>query len=471
MVAGRRFLNNGAHLYPWEVKRMKQALLLIGMAVFFRLWGAALRRDRYVGLQAVGWIGCGIAAWLAVSAAGGWTPLWTGLAAGTVGALALRQFPNAAVFLLFDAAAVALAARFASPPFPPLSAAGLAAGMAIVAAVLETLVHRAPPAWVQRGRWTPLVLILLAAPFYWRDAVTFARYIRTTPGHWAFVAVAPVSYENPVYLPTGAVAWLDQPRHEKSDRAALFFHGAEPGGAHQSTAVAIRRTMVGAGLTVLSVDHPGFGLSPPPPRADVTSWDPLPTALSAYEALRKRMPADQIILVGHSMGCLDVLRLLNEGVPASGAILFGAGLPDEIRPEYRYHRFQRDRRLAAGALSFARYEKIRDRYYDGEKLLKGLNAGHPPVVFVAFDHEHADLASTRDRFFDLLPGPKIRVDFGPSTHYLNTVRLKHLMMGDTALASRLVTRFTDDLARLSAPDGESSVLAQRDSTRRSPIRQ
>jgi pimeloyl-ACP methyl ester carboxylesterase len=210
-----------------------------------------------------------------------------------------------------------------------------------------------------------------------------------------------------------------------------LFHGNNALGSDQRAAVALRQALLHAGFVVLSVDHPGYGASPPPQDLlELTAWDSLATSQAALEFLRQQDGIERIVLIGHSMGCKDVLRMLAAGVRVDSAVIFGAGLMDgSDRDQYWYERFHRDRRLVE-RLPPELVVSIRQEYYNNELLARGMPADHPTVYFVRFGHEHDNIKATRDELFELIPGSKVLVDYD-ATHYFNTYESAGLVLLDT----------------------------------------
>jgi pimeloyl-ACP methyl ester carboxylesterase len=246
---------------------------------------------------------------------------------------------------------------------------------------------------------------------------------------------------------------------------ALVFHGADPAGARQRAAEVLRRALLDAGYTVLTVEHPGYGESPPPGAADPKSvWDPLATGQAALELLTSLPRVAGIYLVGHSMGTVDVIRLLGRQPNVDGAILFGAGMhdPPGQLSEYWYERFHKDRRLTY-RLSRTEVIELQRLYYDDRALLGLLAADHPPIVFARFEKEWRNIASTREEVYGLLPGRKRAWDIANSSHYFSVFSQSGLLLGDTRVARALVRRFAElhdpdrDTARTDAAKALSSL--------------
>lgn len=256
------------------------------------------------------------------------------------------------------------------------------------------------------------------------------------------IAVAPECTGDRIVLKTGAIAWLEHPRHKGPFPGALVFHGSHPDGSDQKAACILRRALLQAGFVVLTIDHPGYGESPVPSSdGGVGVWDPLPTALAAFKTLRSNPDVGRIIAVGHSMGANDVLRLLSVEKQVAGAVVFGAGLPDgKAQDEYWYERFHRDRRMQR-RISRNLVLWIRHRFYDNGHLVQNLPLDHPPIEFVRFGFEHSNIKAKRDRLYEAIPGAKTLWDLSDSTHYFNSIKVGDVIIGDTHVTRLLASRF------------------------------
>lgn len=455
---------------------MGQALLLVG-AGLARAGGAALRETRPAGPhepraapartlgRLVGWPLCLLGSWLAISAAGAWFPVWPALALGLAGALlelavdvgrgrvvegagrprpagtaeAAGGVPSARRTLRVGAdLLLVLAAGLASvPPLPLLPLLGLA----LVIAGLGWGVDRAAGRLPGRPRLAAAVVLPLLLAAGYHALARGGDGLRSMFEVWPHVGVTPSCEGERITLSTGAAGWMDRPPPETPSTAALVFHGANPAGSRQPAACVLRRALATTGLLVLSVDHPGYGLSPPPGAdAPVSGWNPLPTGRAALDRLRERDGVRNVLAIGHSMGAGDVIRLLETEPPLQGAVLFGAGLKEpDACDEYWYGRFHEDRGLAYRVPPERWCEIMRD-VYALEPRARDLPGGHPPLLFVRFGIEWPDLAGNRDSLYRMLPEPKSAWTFEESTHYFSSYATKGVLVGDVRVARRLANR-------------------------------
>jgi fermentation-respiration switch protein FrsA (DUF1100 family) len=113
----------------------------------------------------------------------------------------------------------------------------------------------------------------------------------------------------------------------------LHFHGNAES-AFSRTQLSHCQSLASLGLNVLGFDYRGFGLSPGVASEIHMDED----AEAAYEYLRQRgVPADRIILWGHSLGSGPATFLAGER-PAAALVLFGAftSVPDAAADTYPY---------------------------------------------------------------------------------------------------------------------------------------
>jgi Alpha/beta hydrolase family len=322
--------------------------MLVAAALSLRVGAAALRADASSSLlRSAGGLLAAVAVWLATGAAGTWAPLWPALPVAAIG-IVDRGGRSLALWAGCDGSGH----RPGYAVHSDAGAARIGATAFLVAAVglgVDWILCRCPAPLRCVARWgaVPLVVGVFAllafalmapigdrGPHDWTEAVSLSSGITTSviPG------------ERRITLETGAVAWFDRPHGDQPWPGALFFHGAHPDGAHQPAALAARRALVHAGFAVLALDRPGYGASPHPELdAEIAAWDPLPTDLAAYGALRAMPGVRTVTVVGHSMGNFDVLALLSVGVPLESAVMMGAALnrsaPDEEAEQYWDWRF------------------------------------------------------------------------------------------------------------------------------------
>jgi pimeloyl-ACP methyl ester carboxylesterase len=219
-----------------------------------------------------------------------------------------------------------------------------------------------------------------------------------------------------------------------------LFHGANPEGSKQSSAIVLRRALLEAGFVVLAVDHPGYGASPAPSvDADIVAWDPLPTVLASLNTLRGLPNIDWIIAVGHSLGVTDILRLLHTKQDLRAVIVFGAALGDSTDSgDYWYKRFHTDRKMDKW-IPLDRVLKIQERFYEDGRLLQDIYPQHPPIIFARFGLEWSKIAATRDAWYESIPGRKSLWDLNNSTHYFNSKKFMDLVVCDTRVTHSLAT--------------------------------
>jgi pimeloyl-ACP methyl ester carboxylesterase len=428
------------------------SLLLIAAALSLRICAAALRTDASGALpRYAGWLTAAAAAWLAVGAAGGWAPFWPALLVAAIG-IVDRRGRSTTLWAGCDAALVIGLGMLSVPMLAPSRIGATAFLMAAVGLSLDLVLRRCTAALRRAARWAaaPLaggvlffVVVALMPPIGERGPRDWGEAISLSSG----IVSSVVPGERRIPLETGAVAWFNRPPDEQPAPGALFFHGAHPDGAHQPAAVAARRALVHAGFAVLAVDHPGFGASPHPDlAAEMAAWDPLPTYLAAYEALRSLPGVRSVMVVGHSTGELGVLGLLSAGVALDAAVLMGANLPPSDMVEqteaYWDRRFLSDQGITAPPEGFP-VREIRRRYLDRMRYISELSVRHAPVRFVTFGVEWPNLVANRDRLYQILPGPKQLWPLPDVTHYLSTKgwRRLGLVIGDTGVARRLAAAF------------------------------
>ncbi len=425
-------------------------VLLLDLALVLRAAGAAARtHPTQRPLAILGWILCAKAVWLALGVAGAWAPLWPALTIGLVGGLIDLRVNRGVLRTAVDTAIVIALGMLSVPPM----AVGtlLPALIAIVGGgwVIDALLRRCPK---------PVRVGVVLLPFVGGALLAFvtpdsARAVLSFYRVFPHVGVTTPLKGERLVLETGAVAWLDRPAGRGPFPGVLFFHGNDGPGAKQRTACLIRRALLNANILVLSVDHPGYGESPAPDPADgADSWDPLPAGLAALERLRGVPEVDDVILVGHSMGVGDALRLLSTGPAVAGAVLLGASpLQPADRDRYWYERFHEERRMRE-RLPWEKFLEIRDRFYDKSTLARSVPENHPPIRFVNFEEEHPYIVATRDSLFADIPGKKATWFFSNATHYFSSRDVHGVILADT----RVTRRFSQQMRRFLAEFALSS---------------
>ncbi len=227
----------------------------------------------------------------------------------------------------------------------------------------------------------------------------------------------------------GSVYW--QARYpEASASCVVSFHGASAQGSLQSTARTLGRAAQRAGLRMFAIDHPGFGASPAPAvSAAVDAWDPahLTTAVLAEMAVAG---CEDTMVLGHSQGVTEALRVLTSNTPGvSSVLVLGAGLYEEgpEQENYWYERFHIDRKLA-DRMDRERWKLIRDLYYLNQEFCGDTVAGQSyrdvkPFHFVLFDREHANLVATREKLWNCLGYLQSDRHLLHTDHYLDSVHV------------------------------------------------
>jgi pimeloyl-ACP methyl ester carboxylesterase len=399
---------------------MSSNLVLLAMAttgLFLRLAIAGSITERSWVTQLSTFIVSALGAWLVATGLEQWTPWWPLLPAAVAGVLLARFLGNVTSRFLVDAGVMAAYCWLALPQPTEKLAAALVVGYALAGGVAD---------YAARRLWESLRTLPVAIAFVTVGALGMSLiwiiYKDTGPRleNLFHMGVMRADAGERIDLASGGVAWF---RPAPGGRPALLLHGNHNTGSHQPSAAALRRALLAAGYSVLSVDHIGYGASPRPSHdAPIEDWDPLHNVREALAYLSWKVGDRPVLVVGHSMGTGDALRAVAIGRNLRATILFGSGLRDgEDRDEYWYQRFHKERRMSGAKLDFAKWRDIRDRYYDTGAAAKLLPPGHAPMIFVRFGHEHRDIAERRDALFDLITPPKLLVNHDGTSHYLNSI--------------------------------------------------
>lgn len=408
---------------------MSVSLPLMAGAAAVRWVAAAGRSAPPAALEWVSLPLLPVATWLAAGSVGIVAPAWMA-AVGAVAVVAVVAAERDGRWIYgVDAALVLAAALTSVPAVAPPAAALAAAGTAVAWLLVDRGVELAGAV----GRGAAVVaaagVVLVCVDLVDRSrAENLYSPLEVAPG----LALVPTCEGERVEIGPGSAAWLDRPGGASPHPTALLLHGADPRGSRQPVACAVRRALLDRGYAVLALDHVGYGASPPPdPGAGLEAWDPARPALAALAWARERPDLAPGLVVGHSMGTVDAVRVAAadpEGVEA--VVLVGAAVGDGGQDEdYWHRRFQRDRGLEY-RLPREKWREIERRYYSADRALEELDPGHPPVVFVDADREWEHLLEGRDEFYRRLPGEASRERLEGGSHYLNTFFHRDVMITD-----------------------------------------
>ncbi len=293
------------------------SMILVALGAVITRWLGEVARgvEAPRAAQLGGWVWAMGSVWLAAALLGAWAPAWPVLPLALLGWASVAAAPRRLVELTSDVLAAFVFAALAVPALPLLATFGLA----LLVLVGGEALHRLRPrrkirrSAIEVGATVAVLLAGYAAACAWAQ-----QDMNPRPIHGLFTpsvgVMLPFDPAERVDLDTGAAAWLAEPHRPQwgssgPRRGALVFHGADSDGSHQKAARVLRRALLSAGYMVLLVDHPGYGQSPTPALdAPIEAWDPLPTALAGLRVLTGQLGASRIMIVGHSMGCVDALR-------------------------------------------------------------------------------------------------------------------------------------------------------------------
>jgi pimeloyl-ACP methyl ester carboxylesterase len=418
-------------------------LILTAAAAWIRFAAAGIADGGRRSHVALGAATSGLAAWLWTSAWGAWAPLWVGIVPGWAAGVTMSFFRGRYALHTAGAAAALGSGLVSLPSLPIFLLVPAMAGFTWLGWIMDRLYDRSARGGRTAVYFAPAALGLAAAILHPGEMKTLTKFLAASGRHFYAVALASYAPGGKITLDSGAAAWWKRPRRTQNAKGALLFHGADSGGARQPAVFVIRKILMSAGYAVLSVDHPGYGASPLPfPRAEAEDWNPAPTALAAH-AFLEREGARPVLAVGHSMGCSDALRLAAAGASLEAVVLFGAGRQDAEREDYWHRRFRRDRRMSED-MPLETFRKVR-RFYDAHAHARALPPYHPPVLFVEFGREHADVAEGRLAVFEAIPGRKARARLDTG-HYFDAVSLGPLVLGrfgSTRRAAVLLNTYVD----------------------------
>lgn len=408
--------------------------LVLG-ALAVRWTGAAARGgDR----EALGWAALPLlpgATWLAAGSVGILAPAWMpAVAAAIVVGVVAAPCDDRWIYAV-DAAIVLAAALTSVPAVPPLIGVLAAGGTAAAWLLVDRVVELSGAGGRVAALAAAAAIALAGAEVVDRAGDEYLYSVGETAPTLAFL---PTCRGERVEVGSRSVAWLDRPRGPSPHPTALLLHGADPRASRQPAACVLRRALLDGGYAVLALDHVGYGASAPPDSgAGLEAWDPARPAREAISWIREAPGLTPEVIVGHSMGTVDALRVAAGGPDGIGAVvLLGAAVGDGGQDEdYWYRRFHRDRGLEY-RLPEDRWREIERRYYSADRALDELGPGHPPVVFVAVEREWEHLVEGRDEFFERIPGEKTRRRLEGASHYLNSFFHRDVMVTDAAVLRR-----------------------------------
>ena len=425
------------------------------LAALARAIGALPHDGNVRGLAALARVAMqATAAWLLVLGSQSAVPIWSLLAATLFSALVRTIIPGRQAALVSDVGLVLIIAAAAQPGLAATTLAASVILFAMAGHALDLLARRMPTAALTRLSSLAVVTAVAALPFLaWQYRAGIWSQVEPIP----FMAVSLPQAGTRVTLPTGSVAWRLEPRGTPRATGILFLHGAHSAGAKQSTAIAFRAALLGAGYPVLSLDTMGYGSSPVPRElAAVAQWDERPHLAAALRYLRDEMGAVRVVVIGHSMGCNSAMRSLQASPTPERAILFGAAMVQELgKDDYWLERFHQDRRLPPGSVSMATWKSVHGAHFDGRNIARSLAPDHAPIVQVHFERDHDDVQQTRGQYALVLSGEYREFTLAGTNHYLNTTTadrmpvlgrvpwLRNAVFLDSRVVSRLRERLPD----------------------------
>ncbi len=411
--------------------------MLVLAAILARCGGAAARAGQKPDplLRVLGGVLSAGGAWLLAASAGAWSPCWPALALGFIAGVA-DLLPQRRFIRPFSDGLVVVVAGLLSTPAVPLFALSMSVVLAVgLGLVIDRALKRLAVIWRGVLVGIPVAAVALAVVLKIDDLRTFAGWYGSRT-HQVGVTFAQPGER--VTLSTGTVAYFARPDVAGPVPGAVLFHGAHRDGARQAAACVFRRALLQAGVAVLSVDHPGFGASPAPSISyPIEEWDPLPAAQAALAALRDRVGQQRIILVGHSLGAIDVFRLLADGADVDGAIVAGTGIGD-ITPteDYWYAIFNEPRRLDPW-MPRDKWRALNDRYYMPAVFIERILPDRYPMLFVRLGSERLAARPFRTAAWAALPQPKQACTLTYATHNFTAIGEAGLILGETSVTRDL----------------------------------
>jgi pimeloyl-ACP methyl ester carboxylesterase len=394
----------------------------------------ATSRKLYRYLISGSWLG--LAGWTLGAVLQAWVPIWemlvVGVALSLLAAFSPGKFQRYARPLADFFTIVSLGALSVIPVQLALVVSA-ALAFAVAGYVLDRFATLLSPRLHPAVLAMPAVLALILGLQVRQPGNFGSRLLEEDPLFPLRAAlVVPTSGER-LPLQQGTAAWLLETPIDEPRGTAVVLHGNHRNGSRQPSGIVLQGALLRAGYDVLAIDHPGFGSSAAPAAtAGWREWDPAFGALQALRYLESQQGADlgETIIVGHSMGVDVALKVAADGARASAVYLWGGSLDRPYGPNW-LNGFHRERNLPC-CLPTAVTDRIRAEFYGGgDRFAAALPADHPPVHFVRFGIEHADVTRDRELLYAAIPEPKQLCDFDDVSHYFNTLSLRGFVLIDT----------------------------------------
>ena len=455
---------------------MSGLVLLIIASVVARATASAARLcSRSFGLSLVGWWLAMLAAWAAAGAAGAlfeWWPIlpigfigvlseraWLGVSGGGSGGVSGGRRGQRGLWITADLLVIVLSGLASGRWLGATPIVTAALLFALAGWTLDRLFMTVPRRWCIGLVTVSLLLLVAGTPplvAYMYRAVGF----RVTP--LFRLGATAVRLGQQVELDHGGAAYVTGDLEGSIKPAVLMFHGADDLASHQSASCMLRNALLNAGFVVLSVDHLGYGRSEMPALdGPVAAWDPLPICQNAFQRLRSEPAVGSVVLMGHSMGCTDVMRVLEAGGQVDQVVLCGGGAGKGARSlKYWYDRFHKDRRLN-DRIEWEKFKQISDLYYDRHRRYKALRAEGPKIWYVRYDLEVKQIAASGDRLYDMIDGEKEKVEIVGSTHNMNSRCIGGMLIADVMVLRQLSRDLARPLMRLARAGEEKQPVTTR----------